>query len=160
MNNYQYEPYVDRMDFSMNTNWSSDPFNNYFTDTFFSKGSNNQDFDTEEPYDGFVKGNLFPELYDGYKNYRPAPLKPNSEQEYALLLVQIYQFAAHELNLYLDIYPNDRSAVKKREEFLELYKQAVAQYESQYGALSLDSDVVNSVPWGWTFNNFPWEVNK
>ena len=37
------------------------------------------------PYDGFIKGNLFNNLYNQYKSYRPTRLSPNNEQAELLL---------------------------------------------------------------------------
>ena len=34
-----------------------------------------------EPYEGLVKGNLFANLYDPYKNYRPMELDPDNERD-------------------------------------------------------------------------------
>ena len=35
------------------------------------------------PYEGFIKGNLFKNLYQQYKNYQPAIITPKNEQEQA-----------------------------------------------------------------------------
>src|SRR5574344_732011 len=86
-----------------------------------------------EPYTAFIRGNLFKNLYDEYKNYKPAELNPTNEQEQMLLLVQMYTFCAHELTLYLDNYPNDSNAIKLREEYNQEASEATTQYEQKYG---------------------------
>lgn len=116
-------------------------------------------YDTD-PYKGFIDGNMFKNLYEGYKNYKPYEVNPSNEREYSLLLVQIYGFAAHDLGLYLDVYPNDAKAVKLRDEYVRLHNQALNQYENKYGAITLSSSMLNNVPWGWDDNNWPWEVIK
>ena len=112
-----------------------------------------------EPYEAFVRGNLFNALYDQYKNYRPIELNPSNEREYALLLVHVYKFCAHELNLYLDNYPNDSEAIKSRNDYLKAYKEALNQYESKYGPLSVTSNTTSVNPWAWDTTTWPWEGN-
>ena len=68
-------------------------------------------------YEGYIKGNLFPDLYDQYLNYQPAKLIPNNEQAELLLNVNQTTFAAHELKLYLDIYPNDTNMIQLYNEY-------------------------------------------
>ena len=112
----------------------------------------------EEPYNAFIKGNLFSNLYDQYKNYKPSEINPKNEREYLLLLVQIYDFCAHELTLYLDNYPNDEQAIKLREQYVLQKKESLKQYEEKYGPIVLSSPLLNKAPWAWDNNNFPWEV--
>lgn len=119
----------------------------------------NKDYSTD-PYEAFIRGNLFSNLYTPYKNYKPAELNPTNEKDYYLLLVQIYGFAAHELTLYLDVNPNDDDAIKLRSEYVKLYNQALMQYESKYGAISLKSMTLNSSPWAWDSKKWPWEGDK
>ena len=89
------------MDFNMYN--EIDYFNN------FSEESNNS-LDLFSPYEGYIKGNLFKNLYQEYKNYRPSRLNVNSEKMEMLVNIGQMGFASHELNLYLDIYPNNRKA--------------------------------------------------
>ena len=114
----------------------------------------------QDPYTAYIRGNLFNNLYDQYKNYQPAKLNPKDEQEYALLMVQIYDFCAHELTLYLDVNPNDQEAIRLRTEYSNLAKQALVQYESKYSALNLSSDTLSAIPWAWDTKKWPWEGNK
>ena len=72
----------------------------YFTNFSNSNsGSNNNLF---SPYEGYLKGNLFQNLYDGYKNYKPYNIPVKNERDELLLNVGQLSFAAHELNLLLD----------------------------------------------------------
>ncbi len=113
-----------------------------------------------EPYVGFMRGNMFDGLYSSYRNYRPYEVNPSNEMEYALFLIQMYGFSAHDLNLYLDVYPNDSSAIALRSKYVKLYNQALMDYESKYGPLDLNSDYLSSSPWAWDSKNWPWEGNK
>ncbi len=110
------------------------------------------------PYEQYLLGNGFPNTYKPYKNYEPQQLDPKDEKEYMLLLLQIYDFAAHELTLYLDTHPQDQTAIKKRMEYVNLAKEAMQNYEMKYGALTLASDSLKASPWQWGTTSFPWEV--
>jgi len=136
------------------------PTNQYWNQTMNPNhsGSVNSAMTTVEPYLGFIRGNLFQNLYDSYKNYQPVEMNPNNEQEYSLLLVQIYEFATHELTLYLDNYPNDKNAIQLRAQYQALYENALKEYEQKYGAITLTSDSLNRVPWNWLETRWPWEV--
>ena len=103
---------------------------------------------------------MFDNLYDSYKSYKPYEINPSNERDYLLFLVQMYGFAAHDLNLYLDVYPNDNKAIELRAKYVKLYNQALMNYEGKYGATSLGSDYLNTVPWAWDSKNWPWEGNK
>lgn len=118
-----------------------------------------EDYNTN-PYVGFKRGNMFSNTYIPYKNYNPAELKPRNEQENALLMVQMYAFAAHELTLYLDVNPNDTNAINLRSKYMDLYKQALEQYENKYGPINLSSDLLDKSPWGWDTEYWPWEGVK
>lgn len=109
------------------------------------------------PYEGYVKGNLFRNLYDQYKSYRPMSLAPSSEREEALLNLNQIQFAMHELNLYLDVYPNDANIMRQFVAYRNTYNDLLNQYENRYGALSVNSTSLNSVPFGWVDQTWPWE---
>ena len=67
-----------------------------------------------DPYVGFTRGNMFNGLYDSYMNYKPYEINPQNEKQYLLLIVQMYGFAAHDLGLYLDVFPNDSNAIKHK----------------------------------------------
>ena len=61
-----------------------------------------------DPYQGFIRGNSFNQLYDKYKNYKPMELNPKNEREAMLYQLLQYKFALTDLNLYLDTHPNDQ----------------------------------------------------
>ena len=49
----------------------------------FNKGNYNQQINPNEVYDvygGFIRGNMFPDLYNQYKNNKPFEIKPMNEQ--------------------------------------------------------------------------------
>ena len=107
-----------------------------------------------EPYQGFIKGNMFKNLYDGYKNFKPSEINPTNEKEAMLEQWQQYNFALTDLNLYLDVYPNDREASTLYNKYLEIQKQIADKYESMYGPLTTNSKYAGSNSWEWIFSNF------
>ena len=154
MNDYiDYYNYVNNLNAVQNQNQTQNKVKNPI-----SKNQNKEGL--SEPYVGFLRGNMFDNLYYEYKNYRPQNLNLKNEREYALLLVQMYGFAAHDLGLYLDINPNDGDAIAKRSEYMKLYTEALMKYENTYGPITQNSEVLNSMPWAWNSKSWPWEGMK
>ena len=71
------------------------------------------------PLEGFSLGNLFPELYTPYKNYKPKEVRPLDEKGRMLLDIDKISFARHEINLYLDLHPDDQSMLKLFNDYRE-----------------------------------------
>lgn len=111
-----------------------------------------------DPMDGWKKGNLFSNLYEPYKNYKPAKVEPNNERDALLYQVMQYKFALVELNLYLDTHPNDMEMVKLYNKYLDIEKKMCEKYESMYGPLTLSSDNLDKNNWTWINSPWPWEV--
>ena len=113
---------------------------NYYYDYGFSMENNNMDkmnsfnsnfnniFKNANPSVGFERGNIFDNLYEPYKNYRPVDLNPKNEKEYMIYQVQMYEFALNDLNLYLDVNPNDSEMIKLRDKFQKEYEEAYKNY--------------------------------
>ena len=78
---------------------------------FLNDRDGNRAVSLYSPEEGYMRGNLFPELYDSYKNYKPVLLRATDEQSKMLLELSAISFASHELNLYLDLHPNDESVL-------------------------------------------------
>lgn len=125
-----------------------------------NKKSNKNVKGLAEPYPGFTRGNMFDNLYYEYKNYRPQELNPTNDKEYAMLLMQMYGFAAHDLGLYLDVNPNDTNAIRQRAEYIRMYNEALAQYESNYDPITQNSVMLESTPWAWDSKKWPWEGTR
>lgn len=119
----------------------------------FNQGSNQ--LSLYEPLEGYARGNLFKNLYDSYKNYRPQKLSINSEQEELLVSIGEYSFAAHDLNLYLDINPNDQNALNIFNRYYEQAQDLIKQYERKYGPLTVSA---SKTPFAWEASSWPWEV--
>ena len=133
-----------------------DTFNDTFIgqDTQYLSNMNNNLFG---PYEGYLKGNLFKNLYQEYKNYKPASIRFNSEKEEALFNLNQIGFAMHELNLYLDVYNDNRNALNTFLNYKNMYIDLLNNYEEKYGPINVSS-VNGTIPFSWVSTNFPWEV--
>lgn len=111
-----------------------------------------------KPLEGYLKGNLFENLYQGYKNYKPAKIRVNKEQEESMLNVGQMAFASHELNLYLDNYPNNREALELFNKYRKMSNDLIKDYERRYGPLTVSGEGNMNIPFRWESEKWPWEV--
>ena len=152
---FDYMNYITNIPNSMNYNQPTKMNMN------FSMNTQNLDNIKQQPLDpiqGWMRGNLFANLYDPYKNYKPAELNPKNERETLLYQVMQYKFALIELNLYLDTHPNDTEMIKLFNQYQDIEKQMCDKYESMYGPLTTDSNNLNENRWEWINSPWPWEV--
>lgn len=108
------------------------------------------------PEEGYNKGNLFQNLYDPYKNYQPVKLQAKNDKEALFLELSKYSFAAHELNLYLDVHPDDDTMLTLFNDYRMRSNQLMMEYEKKYGPLTVSSDDMES-SFLWVKNQWPWE---
>ena len=113
-----------------------------------------------EPKEGFLRGNLFNNLYDPYKNYMPVTLKGRTDEERMYLELARICFAKHEINLYLDLHPEDTSMIRLFNDYREKEMMLLKQYEEKYGPINTDSSVLEKTPFMWVKDGWPWEVNR
>lgn len=133
--------------------------NNYkYYDYLYRNNINNQNL--FNPKEGFIKGNMFSNLYSGYKNYIPKELVVRSEQERMLYEIDSISFAAHDLNLYLDIHPEDQSMVTLFNDYRKKLEELTKTYESMYGPLSVNSNEMENKTFSWVNTPWPWEGNN
>ena len=119
----------------------------------------NQNSNILDSYEGFKRGNMFGNLYDPYKNYKPEELKAQSEREDILMQLQELNFAMIDLGLYLDLNGNDRNAINKFNEYRRQEKELCKMFEKKYGPLTFDSmEYKNN--WTWDNGPWPWEVQR
>lgn len=107
--------------------------------------------------EGTLRGNMFPNMYDPYKNEEPKRFVPTSERERQLFDVQKAGFAMMDINLYLDVHPNDSCMINLYNRYLNEYERLLSNYESQYGPITLDSKTLDTIPWAWNQTKWPWE---
>lgn len=136
-----------------NYNYLNELYNNLYRD--YPNRTVSTSINLYSPTEGYMKGNLFSNIYSEYKNYTPQTLRPKTEQEHDLYELSTVAFAAHELNLYLDIHPEDTSLLQLFKDYEEKCKALTEQYERKYGPLSV-SGITSSKEFNWV-NNWPWE---
>lgn len=109
-----------------------------------------------EPYQGFIRGNMFKDLYDNYgKVY---DIKPLNEQAELLTYIDMLTFACVDLKLYLDTHPNDKKIIDLYNEYSNNLKKISYEYENKYGPINSNSQAMDAFPWPWVDGSFPWEV--
>ena len=103
------------------------------------------------------KGNTFKNLYDQYKNYTPREIKSSTKEEEMLNKIRCLAFSINDLNLYLDLNPDDSVIYEIFKENMMKLKKIEKEYSEIYGSLKLE-DLTPS--YGWLKSNFPWEVKN
>lgn len=119
---------------------------------------NNINSDLYDPYEGFIKGNMFPDLYNDYKT-KPFMIKPKNEQAELLTYIDSLCFALTDLNLFLDINPNDEYAINLFNEYRNQKNAYMNEYQNKYGPISLDSAYFDR-NFSWIESPWPWEGDK
>lgn len=115
----------------------------------------NRDNSLYSPMEEFNKGNMFKNLYSKYKNHI-YKLKVNSKKDELLYNIQMYSFAMKDMNLYLDVYPDDKNILNSFHDYRKKYEVLKKQYESEYGPLCM-SNTLNTEKWTWVSNPWPWD---
>ena len=130
---------------------------NIFNDMFLNENNViSNDKDMYNPYEAYMRGNLYKNIYKPYKDYVPSKLIPNSEQAEMLLNINQIGFVNQDIRLYLDIYPNDRNMIKKYNDNVVLLDRLIKDYENKYGPLKCDSLSDDNL-FSWATMSFPWE---
>lgn len=130
-------------------------YNNYnYSNMNFNTQNKSFDNPLFDPYNGLIRGNLFKNLYDPYKLKEPYEIKPMNEQAEYLTYLDALGFAMVDLNLYLDVYPNDSEKINLYNKYKKEKEDVLREYESKYGPITLTSNNLNKTPWAW--NNMPW----
>lgn len=122
----------------------------------------NQNCGMYNPEEGFIRGNMFPNLFDPYKKQQLRRMNPANEKESLMLNIQIHDFALKDMNLYLDVNPNDNCMIRKYNELLSRRNTLVNEYENKYGpiVLTISNRSLESTPWAWTQTKSPWKGGK
>ena len=110
-----------------------------------------------EPYQGLIRGNMFPELYNTYKSNVPIEIIPENEQATLLTNIDSLEFALTDLALYLDIYPDNEFMLKQFNNIRVGMNELIYEYQKKYGPLCLNNDALNKYPYTWIKSPWPWE---
>ena len=146
-------------------NYGVNDYYNYMNNNYNQPLYNQQSFNNMnkvdsklfDPYTGFISGNMFPDLYNAYKLSNPLEIEPMNEQAELLTSIDALCFACIDLNLYLDLYPEDKDAIELFNRYRIQKKKYEKDYESKYGPLFISSDSLNTFPWAWDNSPWPWQ---
>ena len=78
-----------------------------------------------------------------------------TDREMLLKKISTYQFAALDLQLYLDTHAEDTEAIKKMNMYKEKAAPLIEKYEKKYGPLKKRATESNN--WSWIKAPWPWE---
>lgn len=128
--------------------------------TFFEiPGSNFNDIPRQSELfsvkEGFMRGNMFRDEYKPYKNLTYLPLNPRTDREKKLYDIMGLCFAINDLNLYLDLYPDDQECYRLFKQYTLEEKKLKKEYEMMYGPLTLNQ--VENNKYKWLENPWPWD---
>lgn len=77
-------------------------------------------------------------------------------QNQLLMYLSQVSFAVTEAVLYLDTHPCDKEAMEYYQKMKKLRKEALEQYQREFGPLLIDSNE-DDCNWAWTETPWPWE---
>lgn len=123
------------------------------TNPNYQNGKNN--LNLFNPYEGYLKGNAFKDEYKPYKDYKVAKLNINSEKEELLANIGENSFMMHDINLYLDVHPDDNEALNKFTNYRNKVNELITKYERKYGPLGVKG-TNGSAPFAWENTSWPW----
>ena len=103
--------------------------NNNYNKPLYEKDYNKKNI--YNPYDGFIRGNLFPDLYNSYKISNPYNIEPMNDQAKLLTEIDSLCFALIDLNLYLDINRNDRDIINLYNQYRQKKLNLLDQYQNK-----------------------------
>jgi len=106
--------------------------------------------------EGFRRGNIFSNIYWPYKK-QTYNFVPKNDRQKMLLDIMANEFYAHELNLYLDNFPNDRAKIELFNRYNKLASDLTTEYSKRYEPLVLRGNELKEVPWSWVDSPWPWE---
>ena len=107
------------------------------------------------PMEGFLRGNMFQDEYEPYKKLTYFKLVPCDEKERLLYQVMALSFAINDLNLYLDLHPDDKEVFSLFKKYVEEEKVKSEEYVKKYGPLEV-IDTIGS-KFNWINSPWPWD---
>lgn len=107
------------------------------------------------PEGGFLRGNLMKDEYVPYKNLTYFKLSPQNEQEALLFRLMAYSFAINDLNLYLDLNPEDQKTYELFKKYVKEKNRIEEVYSEKYGPMTVTE--TQSANYTWQKNPWPWD---
>ena len=129
--------------------------NNNYNEPMYTKDENPSSL--YDPYNGFIRGNMFPSLYNDYKLNKPLDITPMNDKESLMLYVDALGFAAHDINLYLDIYPNDKDMIELFNQYRLEANKLNEEYQNKFGPILVSRNTTNKITLSWDDRLWPWE---
>ena len=108
------------------------------------------------PMQGFLRGNMFKDEYEPYKNLTYFKLNPSNDKERLLYQVMAYSFAINDLNLYLDLHPDNKGMLDLFKKYVKEEKELCNEYVNKYGPLEVNE--VKGQKFDWINSPWPWET--
>lgn len=81
-----------------------------------------------------------------------------TEREILLKKISTYQFAALDLQLFLDTHPHDRKTLEKMNDYKKELRPLVKEFEEKFGPLTKSENGRNK--WNWIKAPWPWESEE
>ena len=106
--------------------------------------------------EGFLRGNMFADEYKPYKSYTYKKIVPKNKKEELMLEIMELSFAINDLNLYLDLHPEDEKMLEKFNELVEKSCKYEMEYVEKYGALEVIDNTSNK-KFEWICSPWPWD---
>ena len=123
----------------------------FIPDVDFNRTSN-----VLSPMDGFLRGNMFQDEYEPYKNLTYFKLNSSNDKERLLYQVMAYSFAINDLNLYLDLHPDNKGMLDLFKKYVKEEKELCKEYVNKYGPLEVNE--VMGQKFDWINSPWPWET--
>ncbi len=122
--------------------------------------NNNFNFETKNtkfltPDEAFMRGNSENGTFVPYKQYTYYKLKPENEQENMLIKLMAYSFIINDLNLYLDLHPEDTSTFEKFKKYAKELSDIQLEYTQKYGPIVITE--TQGANFNWLKNPWPWD---
>ena len=106
---------------------------------------------------GLQRGNMFNNEYKPYKNLNPKSIIASTEKDELCLKLFECNFAIIDLNLYLDLHPENKDLYELYKDYVKKYEEYKNNYEQKYG--SLDITDIKTNYYNWIKNPWPWDKN-
>lgn len=119
-----------------------------------NKNITNNLFSLEEAINN---GTIFKSIYVPYK--KTPKLVAENDKDIKLKKIQEYSVALMDLNLYLDIHPNDIKILQLYKKYNDEFKNLVKEFENKFYPLKTES-ANSTIKWEWLEGKWPWEGEK
>ncbi len=116
----------------------------------------NRDVNILSPMEGFLRGNMFQNEYEPYKGLTYFKLNPKDEKERMLYQVLALSFAINDLNLYLDLHPDDKQVFELFKKYVKEEEDMCQSYVKKYGPLEVTETMGGK--FNWLNSPWPWDT--